>query len=156
LNNQPTGTSCWIWRGEELPYTPYESRRFHLIKELWKHREFNILAFNGFNGGKNVHPGSVIPIEKVKAPILIQTLRCDTVWPSAASGEKLAQRLERCHFAYPYKVTCFEHMSHMMLEDCGSEMRYFFKSERQYPEECAAERKQMGAETLDWIENVWE
>lgn len=46
-------------------------------------------------------------------------------------------------------------MSHMMMEYCGSEIKYFVKSEKQYPEECAKERKAMGKECVAWIENVW-
>lgn len=149
---QPSGTSCWSYQGKELPYTPYENRKFHMFKELWKHKEFNILAFNT---GKVVKPESVIPIEKVHAPILIQTLQCDTVWPSQESGEKLVQRLKENGFSYPYKLTCYEHMSHMMMEYCGSEIRHFIKSEKQCPLECAKERKQMGIETIEWIENIW-
>lgn len=152
INNHPSGTSCWTYQGKALPYTPYADRKCKLLPQLWKHKEFNILAFNE---DKKVNPDSIIPIEQVKAPILLQTLECDTIWPSKQSGEKLVQRLKENSFSYPYQLTCYEHMSHMMMEYCGDQIRYFFKSEKQYPSECAEERKQMGAETLEWIENIW-
>lgn len=41
------------------------------------------------------------------------------------------------------------------MEYCGSEIKYFIKSERQYPEECAKEHIKMGRTCVDWIENVW-
>lgn len=149
---QPSGSSCWSYQGKELPYTPYKTRKYNLVKELWKYKEFNILAFNT---GKTVKPKSIIPVEKIHAPILIQTLQNDTIWPSQESGEKLVERLKENGFSYPYKLTCYEHMSHMMMEYCGSAVQLFFKSEKQYPQECAAEREQMGAETLEWAENIW-
>ena len=31
-------------------------------------------------------------------------------------------------------------MSHMILENCGSSIKWFIKSERKFPEECAKER----------------
>lgn len=107
------------------------------------------------NMGKTVAEESIIPVEQVKAPILILSVAMDTVWPSKESGEKLISRLTENQFQYPYKHVCYEHMSHMMMEYCGSEIKYFVKSEKQYPEECAKERKDMGKECVDWIENVW-
>lgn len=97
----------------------------------------------------------MIPVEKIHAPILILSLEKDTVWPSKESGEKLALCLREHNFAYPYRHICFAHMSHMMLEYCGSEIKYFIKSERQYPQECAKERQEMGRACVEWIEEIW-
>lgn len=66
-------------------------------------------------------------VEKVHAPILILSVERDTIWPSGESAE---------------------HMSHMMIEYCGSQIKYFIKSERKYPEKCAEERKEMGKEVF--------
>lgn len=78
----------------------------------------------------------------------------DVTFSSRSVGE-IREGKEK-NFSYPYKHVCYEHMSHMMLEYCGSEIKYFIKSERKYPEECAGERKEMGNECVEWIENVWE
>lgn len=67
----------------------------------------------------------------------------------------MEERLNACGFAYPHKHICFEHMSHMMLENCGAGIKYFIKSEKQFPEECAKERVVMGAECVRRIEEVW-
>lgn len=147
-----SGTSCWSYQGGELPFTPYKTRQFHMFQMLWKTREFNILEVNT---GKKVTEASAIPVEKIHAPILIFSLEKDTLWPSKESGEKLVQRLQEHGFAYPYKHICYEHMGHMMLEHCGSEIKYFIKSERQYPEACAKERQEMVRACVDWIENRW-
>lgn len=148
----PSGTSCWSFQGKELAFTPYKVRKVNMLKMLWEHKEYHVLDMNM---GKTVAEESIIPVEQVKAPILILSVAMDTVWPSKESGEKLISRLTEKQFQYPYKHVCYEHMSHMMMEYCGSEIKYFVKSEKQYPEECAKERKDMGKECVDWIENVW-
>lgn len=150
---KPSGTSSWSYQGKELPYTPYKTRKFHMLKMLWKEKEYNLLEINT---GKRVTADSVIPVEKIHAPILILSVSRDTIWPSKESGEKLALRLQENSFEYPYQHICYEHMSHMMLEYCGSEVRYFMKSERHYPQECTKERWKMGRECVEWIENVWQ
>ncbi|MCD8190850.1 MAG: hypothetical protein LUD78_11685 [Clostridiales bacterium] len=149
---RPFGTSCWSYQGRELPFTPYKTRRFPIAREILRHREFNILEFNT---GKAINPESIIPVEKIKAPILLFSTKADTIWPSAESGQKIAERLEEHDFPYPYQHICFDHMSHMMLENCGSAIRWFIKSEKQFPEECAKERIIMGEECVRWIEQVW-
>lgn len=151
-DGRPSGTSCWSYQGAELPFAPYRERKFHMLKRLWKAKEFNILEVNT---GKEITPASVIPVERVKGPILILSVERDTIWPSRESGKRLEKRLSEESFAYPYKHVCYPHMSHMMLEYCGAEIKYFIRSEREFPEECAEERRAMGAECVRWLKEVW-
>lgn len=148
----PSGASCWSHKGEEIPYTPYKTRKLPVVKEILKNREYNILALNT---GKKINPASVIPIEKIEAPVLMFSTEVDTIWPSKESCEKMEERLSSNHFSYPHKHICFQHMSHMMLENCGASIKWFIKSEKQFPKECAREREIMGQECINWIENVW-
>lgn len=41
-----------------------------------------------------------------------------------------------------------------MRKYCSPEIKYFMKSEREYPEECAGEHMGMGRECIEWIENI--
>lgn len=148
----PSGASSWTCEGKELPYTPYKTRKLPVMKEMMKNREYNIIAINT---GKKINPDSIIPIEKIQAPVLMFSTEVDTIWPSKESCEKMEERLNANHFAYPHKHICFKHMSHMMLENCGKGIKYFIKSEKEFPEECARERIIMGQECIKWIEEVW-
>ncbi len=49
---------------------------------IWQAKEYNILPVNT---GKNVLSESIIPVEKIQAPILMLSTRVDTIWPSAES-----------------------------------------------------------------------
>lgn len=148
----PSGASSWTYEGKELPYTPYKTRKLPVMKEMMKNKEYNILAINT---GKKINSDSIIPIEKIHAPVLMFSTEVDTIWPSKESCEKMEERLNANQFAYPHKHICFEHMSHMMLENCGKGIKYFIKSEKEFPEECARERVIMGQECIKWIEEVW-
>ncbi len=148
----PSGTSCWSYHGKELPYTPYKTRKLPIIKEILKNKEYNILAINT---GKKINPDSIIPIEKISAPVLMFSTKVDTIWPSKESCERLEGRLSTNNFSYPHKHICFEHISHMMLENCGNSIKYFIKSEKQFLKECAKERIVMGEECIRWIEEIW-
>jgi len=37
----------------------------------------------------------------------------------------------------------------------SSQIKWFIKSEKQYPEACTRERKEMGEICVDWIKNIW-
>lgn len=142
---KPSGASSWSYEGKELPFTPYKTRKLPVVQEMLKNKEYNILAINT---GKKVVPDSIIPIEKIEAPVLMFSTEVDTIWPSKESCEKLEERLNVNDFAYPHKHICFEHMSHMMLENCGAAIKYFIKSEKQFSQECAKERVVMGQEHM--------
>lgn len=75
----PSRTCCWSYQGKELPFTPYKTRKLPVMKEMMKHKEYNILAINT---GKNVNPASIIPIKKIEAPILMFSTEVDTIWLS--------------------------------------------------------------------------
>ncbi len=151
-NGQPSGNCCWSFNGQGLPFTPYKERKINMLKLLWRAKEFNILEFNT---DKHILQESIIPVEQIKAPILMFSTKVDTIWPSSESCEKICERLKENNFEYPYKHISFDYMSHMMLEYCGREIKYFIKSEKENPDACFKERAIMGKECISWIEKIW-
>ncbi len=151
-NKKGSSTSCWSYRGKELSYTPYKDKNMHALKQILRHKEFNILESNM---NKTINPDSIIEVENIHGPILIFSTKADTVWPSYESGTKLVKRLEAHRFVYAYKHIAFDYMSHIMIENVNPKIKRFFKSERQHPEECALERKMMSDEMIHWIKEVW-
>ena len=151
-NKGPSGTSCWSYQGKELPYAPYRSRSFNLISVLLKEKELHIIAFNR---DKDVTPETVIPIERIKAPILLLSSKHDEVWPSYESATLMEKKLTETGFPYPHKHIAFEHMSHAMLTEISWVYKMAFKSERQHPKECERDREKLKKELLNWVNNVW-
>ena len=151
-NKGPSGTACWSYRGKELPYAPYRSRSFDLMRVLLKEKELHIIAFNR---DKDVTPETVIPVEKINAPILLLSSKHDEVWPSFESATLMEKRLTEIGFPYPHRHVAFEHMSHAMLTELPRIYKMAFKSERQHPKECEKDRETLRKELLDWVNKVW-
>lgn len=67
-HRQPSRGCCWCMGGYELSYTPYKTRSYNVPAMILKNMEFNIYEVNA---GKKVVRDSLIPVEKVRAPILM-------------------------------------------------------------------------------------
>lgn len=148
----PSGTSCWSYRGKELPYAPYRARKFNLPKMLLKERELHIITFNR---DKDVTPEALIPVENIRGPILLLSSKHDAVWPSYESASIIEDRLSAAGFPFPHRHIAFDHMSHAMLTELPWVWKIAFKTERQNPEACARERETLKAELLAWAEGPW-
>ena len=148
----PSETSCWSWRGKELPYAPYRSRSFNMMEMLKKEKELHIISFNR---DKDVTPETLIPIEKIKAPILLISSTRDEVWPSFESATLMEQKLTEIGFPYSHRHISFDHISHATLTKLPAIYKLAFKSERQHPRECAADREALKKELLAWAEKAW-
>lgn len=151
-NKAPSGTSCWSWRGKELPYAPYRSRTFDILGTLLKEKEMHIITFNR---DKDVTPETLIPVEKICAPVLLLSSKHDEVWPSYESAVYMEKRLTEAGFPYPHKHVAYGSMSHAVLTKLPWIYKMAFKSERQHPDACRRDREALKKELLDWAEKVW-
>lgn len=151
-SKSPSGTSCWSYQGQEIPFAKYKSRRFNILKTILKEREWNLLDINK---DKNITSESIIPVEKINGAVLILSSMNDTVWSSFKSSEYIENRLTENSFDFPHKHIAFPNMSHLMLTDINNTMRFLFKSERRNKVQCESERDELKKELLNWIENVW-
>lgn len=149
----PSGTSCWSYHGKELPYSPYRSRTFNILKMFIKEKELHIITFNR---DKDIMPESLIPIEKIRGPVLFLSSKHDEVWPSYESAMYMEKKLKEENFLYPHRHIAFENMSHAAVTKYSWIYKMGFKSERQHPEECRKDRKRLKKVLLYWVNNVWE
>ena len=147
----PSGSSCWSYKGKGIPYAPYNKRSFDILKMFMEEKELHIIRFNR---DKNVTPETIIPVEKIKAPILLLSSRNDEVWPSYESSLYIEDRLKKNEFEYKVKHVAYDHMSHAMITKLPKGIKLVFKSERQHPKECEAERDEMKKELLDWVRAI--
>ena len=147
----PSGTSCWSYKGKEIPYAPYNKRTFDILKMLMEEKELHIIRFNR---DKHVTPETIIPVESIKAPILLLSSKNDEVWPSYESSLYIENRLKEKKFEYKVKHVAYDHMSHAMITKLPKGIKLVFKSERRHPKECEAERNEMKKELLDWVRAI--
>ena len=151
-NKAPSGTSCWSYRGEELPYAPYRTRTFNILQMFMREKEMHIITFNR---NKDVTPETLIPIENIKAPVLMLSSKHDEVWPSYESAVYMEKKLTEIGFPYSHKHIAFEHMSRAVLTRLPWIYKMAFKSERRHPKECAKDRDALKEELLDWVNADW-
>ena len=151
-NKAPSGTSCWSYRGRELPYAPYRSRTFNILQMFMRKKEMHIITFNR---DKEITPETMIPIENIKAPILMLSSKHDEVWPSYESAVYMEKKLTEIGFPYSHKHIAFEHMSHAVLTRLPWIYKMAFKSERRHPKECAKDRDALKEELLCWVNADW-
>ena len=151
-NKAPSGTSCWSYRGRELPYAPYRSRTFNILQMFMREKEMHIITFNR---DKEITPETMIPIENIKAPILMLSSKHDEVWPSYESAVYMEKRLTEIGFPYTHKHIAYEHMSHAVLTRLPWIYKMAFKSERRHLKECAKDRDALKNELLDWVNADW-
>lgn len=84
-----------------------------------------------FNRDKDIISDSIIPIDKMKAPILILSSKHDSVWPSYESSIYIEDRLTEIDFPYEHKHVAYENMSHALLTNLPIIYKMAFKSERE-------------------------
>ncbi|MBR4471097.1 MAG: hypothetical protein IKS54_07320 [Erysipelotrichaceae bacterium] len=147
-SKKPSGTSCWSYQGHELPYAPYHSRKFDLIKTILKEKELHIITFNR---DKDITPESIIPVEKINGPILLLSSTEDEVWPSCESAVYIENRLKEKGFNYPVRHIAYDYMSHAMLTELSPVLKLAFITERKNPKECEEERKDLRKELISFI-----
>lgn len=151
-NKGPSGTSCWSYQGKQIPYAPYRSRSFNLLKLLIKEKELHIITFNR---DKDVTEETLIPIEKIRAPILMISSKHDEVWPSFESASYMENKLTEINFPYPHKHIVYENMSHAAITKLPWIYKMAFRSERSHPKECNGDREDMKKKLLNWVNTVW-
>ena len=152
-NKAPSGTSCWSYHGKELPYAPYRSRSFNILKMFLQEKEMHIITFNR---DKDVTPETLIPAERIQGPVLMLSSKQDEVWPSFESASLMEEKLTESGFPYPHKHVAYEHMSHGVVTSLPWIYKMAFKSERNNPEGCAKDREALKKELLDWVNITWQ
>jgi dienelactone hydrolase len=148
----PSNTSCWSYKGKDLPYAAYKTRTINILKVFKENKELRI---RDINSDKDVTPDTVIPVERINGPILFISSKHDEVWPSYESACLMEDRLNSQSFPHEHKHIAFENMSHAAIVHLPWVYKMAFKAERQHPDECAKDREIMKKEMLDWIKNVW-
>ena len=151
-NKGPSGTSCWSYRGKELPYAPYKARTFNITKMFREEREMHIITFNR---DKDITSESMIPIANIKAPILMLSSKNDTVWPSYDSATYINNKLNEIGYPYRHKHVAYENMSHALVTELPFIYKIAFKAERKNAKGCKKDRERMKNELLEWVNNIW-
>jgi len=146
--------SAFTFEGKDIPYEPYtvEMGKFKNFWELIKHQEPNYSYLYEPLMGK-VQEEHIIPVEKMKARVVVFSGKLDTMWPSYRSGQYLIQRLKEKNYSYPYEHIVCEYGGHLMFP-LPTKFDKFMKVNRRYPKEAEQYRKEHLDKLLE-IFNTW-
>lgn len=90
---QGPDASSWTVGGKELPYAKYaESERYAKSRKLLDLYEATLAA---------APASSVIPVEKIRGPVLLLAGTEDALWPSATMADQIETRAKEQHFGFP-------------------------------------------------------
>lgn len=123
--------SSWSFHGKEVPYTPYEIKKFPLGQILRKSIQLRDISMYDLYLPLVQHPNpdAVIQVEKITGPILLISSKMDNMWPSELAAKQIMQRLQDCGFPYLYRHLSYDYGSHLFVPlDLPSTK--FFKGDR--------------------------
>jgi len=104
IDQQPRRSS-WTYKGQPFPFVPYAAATTtdslaDMYRRSLDQREFIERA--------------AIPVERIKAPILLLSGKQDTTWPSSLMSEMVMTRLRAHNFGFPHEHIAYDDAGHMI------------------------------------------
>jgi dienelactone hydrolase len=101
--------SSWSHRGEPIPFVPYD------ISNLPDPNNVLSIYRNSLKQQEAVSR-ALIPVSRIKGPILLFSATDDRMWPSVEMSEMIMRTLKDQDFSYPYEHIPYDHAGHTMTE----------------------------------------
>ena len=147
------GKSAFSYRGEPIPFEPCLSKMsyFSFFINTLKKFEPNYANLYDPLVGKATE-NHIIPVEKMKASLLLISGKMDTLWPSTKSADMIVERLKEKKYPYPYEHVAFEHGGHFMIPIYNSFER-FLRANRKFPEDNEKYRNEHLQKVIEGFKN---
>ncbi|ORX86321.1 alpha/beta-hydrolase [Anaeromyces robustus] len=135
------GKSSYTYRGKPIPYEPNTRKmsfRNFMIDSIKRGDMSNAYLYEELV--TTAKEENLVPVEKMKAHVLIFSGKMDIYWPSEKSSEMIMNRLKKYNYSYPYEHISYDHAGHFLFpisvkKSSIATMAKFFKAYRKYPEE---------------------
>jgi dienelactone hydrolase len=144
------GRSSWSIQGRPLPFIPYD-------------RDLADAAFQGKLSGLTLHERSLeaaskstleaarIPVEKIRARMLLLGAGSDQTWPSATMVRRIEDDIRRVDHSNQVTAFVFEGASHGSVFGVGDEMTRINPISYPEPQACARAAAKAWAETKKFL-----
>jgi dienelactone hydrolase len=101
--------SSWSYMGKQIPFVPYNLSNLSDLKNvLGIHR-------NSLKQQEAVKK-ALIPVNKIKGPVLLFSAANDGVWPSVEMSDMIMRSLKDQKFSYTYEHITYANAGHTMTE----------------------------------------
>ncbi len=115
--NRYAEKSSFSFRGKALPFVPYDFSNEEASAGCNKDGACTAMYEFSLRQAERVKE-SLIPVERIAAPILLISGKADTLWPSAKMSDLVIQRLANANFPYEYRHVSYENAGHCAINDC--------------------------------------
>ena len=103
--DQQPRRSSWTYKGQPLPFVPYAAATTtDSLADMYR-RSLD---------QRELIERAAIPVEGIKAPILLLSGKQDTTWPSSLMSEMVMTRLRARNFGFPYDHIAYDDAGHMI------------------------------------------
>lgn len=120
--------SSWTLGGKALPFIAGDFTMEDLAR--YEKGEYDSMLDYHFKALEYADATTIeqatIPVEKIKAPILLVSGTDDQTWPSSIFSDAIMQRLEKNHYPYEFKHIRYEGAGHMVF------LPYFITGQNRY------------------------
>lgn len=144
--------SSWTYEDKELPYAYAEYPKAKVIGGIIAARELTFIPVyekaDSLSGDD-----SIIPVEKIKGPVLVCAALEDSLWPSKKACDLIINRLEEHDFKYQYKKLVYQYASHILLP-FSTGYDKFFRMGRKHPEKCRETAATLYKEVEEWLHKL--
>ena len=147
-------SSAFSYKGEEIPYEPY-TVKMSMFKNIFQsliHLEPNFMYLYEPLIGK-IQEKNIIPVEKMKARVILFSGKIDHIWPATQFGELIIKRLKDKNYSYQYEHIICKFGGHLMTP-IQTKLDKFMKANRQFPKEAENYRKEHLKKLLEAISSI--
>jgi hypothetical protein len=99
----PVTAASWSLGGKSMAFVPYAEGSFRGVRDLYE---------RSLPQGP---PEAVIPVEKIRGPVLLISGKADTLWPSTPMAEAIMARLDAKHFGYAHRHLAYDNAGHAVF-----------------------------------------
>jgi dienelactone hydrolase len=110
--------SSHTWRGKPIPFVPYD---FSSEAALEGCNDETAACVKMYEYSLQQHDrvrDALIPVEQIRAPILLLSGEADSMWPSSKMAALIMQRLNQHSFPYEHRSIAFENAGHCGINSC--------------------------------------
>ncbi|HEX5706373.1 MAG TPA: acyl-CoA thioester hydrolase/BAAT C-terminal domain-containing protein [Pyrinomonadaceae bacterium] len=106
FGGQQTVKSSWSFQGRPVPFVPYAGA-------TERHDGIRAVYLDGL-GDSEAARAALIPVERIRGPVLVISGTDDRLWPSGPMAERVVERLRKERFRFPYQHLSYEGAGHSL------------------------------------------
>lgn len=110
--------SSLSYRGKALPFVPYDFSNKAASAACNSETAACVGMYEQSLKQRQRVRAALIPVERIRAPVLLLSGRADSMWPSSKMGDLVIQRLAKAKHPYEYRHIAYDMAGHCSINRC--------------------------------------